>query len=311
MTGYSNHIPSNVIKKLRYSNDDELVKATKRLYLKEINNKHGGKNFIRNIASKHSIEGEEYIESLSSVLKLSEVYYYLSYLFTAIQSKEICTFNSEKIQFDNNEIFNEFGQPIWVEELNKSPKLWNVIQEDQEHIFFTYIHKGSEHVYFDSITHVFKKYYETALINYRIHFDNNLIEISSKNSTQQGFRESLASVTEILKLSNINYKEIDDEAIRIFDSVVDKVTYERREGDEASASMTRVNNESDTRKDPIRSDLSSREFRKENGLLILENNVRSIVGLTRGKPGKIQIRSYLSPDNQIKIFHKIIDILGW
>ena len=402
MSKYSKYIPPSVVSKLKYSNDDELLKETKKLYLTEIENKRGGKKFIDIMASKYNIDKGDIVDTLSTVLKLSEVYYYLSYLFTAIQSKEIGIFNSylfswedipgndsrtlidflkqnfyidwiktpkiEKIDdgktirvfteknslslclndektkvylkidddrtdefivktengklniyfnskkaiATHSEIFNDFGQPIWIEELNDSPKLWNVIKEDDnDHIFLSYIHMGSEHTYFDPITHVFKRYNETAVINYRLHFDDGIIEISAKNSNQKAIEVSLADVLRIFKLSDIKFKDITNSDFRKFDVAVEKVTYERREGDEASASMTRANNESDTRKDPLRNDLNDREFRKENGLLILENGVKSIVGLSSGERGKIQIRSHLSPENQIKMFHKIKDIVGW
>lgn len=312
MSEYSKYIPPSVVSKLKYSNDDELLKETKKLYLTEIENKRGGKKFLDIMASKYDIDKRDIVDTLSTVLKLSEVYYYLSYLFTAIQSNEICTFNLKKIEIIPIEIFNDLGQPIWIEELDDSPKLWNVIKEDDnDHIFLSYIHMGSERTYFDPITHVFKRYNETAVINYRLHFDDGIIEISAKKSNQKAIEVSLADVSRIFKLSNIQFKEITDIDIRKIDSAVEKVTYERREGDEASASMTRANNESDTRKDPLRNDLDDREFKKENGLLLLENDVKSIVGLSSGERGKIQIRSHLSPENQIKMFHKIKDIMGW
>lgn len=312
MSEYSKYIPPSVVSRLKYSNNDELLKETKKLYLTEIENKWGGKKFLEIMASKYDLNKGDIVDILSVHLKLSEVYYYLSYFFTANQSKEICIFNSKKAIATQSEIFNDFGQPIWIEELNDSPKLWNVIKEDDnDHIFLSYIHMGSEHTYFDPITHVYKRYNETAVINYRLHFDDGIIEISAKKSNQKAIEVSLTDVSRIFKLSNIKFKEITNIDIRKFDAAVEKVTYERREGDEASASMTRVNNESDTRKDPLRNDLDDREFRKENGLLILENDVKSVVGLSRGERGKIQIRSHLSPENQIKMFHKIKDIVGW
>jgi len=311
MSKYSNFIPSSVISKIKYSTDDELIKATKKLYLKEIENKHGGKNFLEIIASKYEINGSDLVDALSGILKLSEVYYYLAYSFTAKQSKEVCTFNSKNIQF-NTEIFNDFGQPIWIEKLTESPKLWNAIKEDnKDHIFLTYIHLGVENTYFDPVTLFFEKYNETALINYRVHFEDNIIEISSKNSNQTAIRDSLTNLSQIFKLADIEFKAIKDEDIRNFDSIVEKVTYERREGDEASASMTRVNKDSDTRKDSLRTELNNREFRKEHGLLILENDIGSVVGLSSGERGKIQIKSHLNPENQIIMVHKIKDILRW
>lgn len=312
MNKYSDYIPPNVISRIKYSNDEELLKAAKKLYIIEIEKKRGGKKFLDIMASKYDIDKGDIVDALSTVLKLSEVYYYLSYLFTAIQSKEICIFNAKKSIAVHSEIFSDFGQPIWIEELNDSPKLWNIVKEDDnDHIFLSYIHMGSEHTYFDPITHVFKRYNETAVINYRLHFDDGIIEISAKKSNQKAIEVSLADVSRIFKLSDIKFKEITDIDIRKFDAAVEKVTYERREGDEASASMTRANNESDTRKDPLRNDLDDREFRKENGLMLLENDVKSVVGLLRGERGKIQIRSHLSPENQIKMFHKIKDIMGW
>jgi len=75
--------------------------------------------------------------------------------------------------------------------------------------------------------------------------------------------------------------------------------------------MTRVNKESDTRNDSLRTELNNREFRKEQGLLKLENDIESVVGISSGERGKIQIKSHLIPENQIKIVHKIKDILRW
>ena len=73
MSKYSNFIPSSVISKIKYSTDDELIKATKKLYLKEIENKHGGKNFLEIIASKYEINGSDLVDALSSFRDRSTV----------------------------------------------------------------------------------------------------------------------------------------------------------------------------------------------------------------------------------------------
>ena len=312
ISAYQKYIPPNVISSSKYSEGDALLLDVKKKYLYQIEIQRGGTKIIDILYDLNKLDKHYPIDELAKKLTLSDVYYYLSNLFTASTSFEVASFEQNQKKPNNFSFFNELGQPIWDAGLEEQPKLWNATKEkDESHLFLSYIHKGSEKKYFDPLTCLFKKYHLTGLINFRIHFDNSLIEISSKNSNEIAISKSFDDVVSKCKLSNINYKEITDYDIRIFDSKVDQVTHEKREGAETSTSLTRVNKKSDTRNDPIREDLDKREFDKEHGTICYDDEEKCIVALSKAERGRVQIKSRLLPENQIKVFHNIMEMLGW
>lgn len=311
MNIYQKYIPPDVISSSKYSESEQILLDVKNKYLNQIIIQRGEAKLIDFLSDLNKLDKPDSIDVLAKSLTLSDVYYYLSNLFTSNSSFEIASFKQKKVIPEKFSFFNEFGQPIWDVKLNAHPKLWNATKENGSHIFLSYIHEGCEKKYFDPLTCLFKKYNLTGLINFRIHFDNGLIEISSKNSNEIAISKSFSDVVSKCELSNINYKEITDGDIRIFDSKVDQVTHEKREGAETSTSLTRVNKKSDTRNDTLRDDLDKREFDKEHGMICYDDDKKCIVALSKGERGRIQIKSRLLPENQIKVVHHIIEMLGW
>ena len=312
MNDYHKYIPPNVILSSKYSENDKLLLDVKKKYLHQIEIQRGGTKIIDLLYDLNKLDKHYPIDELAKKLTLSDVYYYLSNLFTSSTSFEVASFEQNQVNPENFQFFNELGQPIWDVGLEEHPKLWNATKEkDESHVFLSYIHKGCEKKYFDPLTCLFKKYNLTGLINFRIHFDNNFIEILSKNSNEIAISKSFNDVVSKYELSNINFKEITDADIRIFDSNVDQVTHEKREGAETSTSLTRVNKKSDTRNDPLRDDLDKREFDKEHGTICYDDEKKCIVALSKAERGRIQTKSRLLPENQIKVFHHIIEMLGW
>jgi hypothetical protein len=320
---FSKFIPKGVINRTKFTNNENFLKEIKMSYLQQIKDRQGGEKLLEILAKSNQLNPKNFVDELADILTLSEVYYYLSYFFTATTSFEVACFSNynkdsindyskESNKDPNNiDLFYEFGQPIWNAKLTEIPKLWNGFKENDNHIFLTYIHKGEEKYYFDPVTHNFEKYTLTAIINFRLHLEDSVVETFSKHSNEKSIRYSFNDVKSKFDLSGISFKEITDEDIRKFDSRVEQVTHEKREGDAASAAMTRANNKSDTRNDSLRDVLNQREFRKENGLINLDNGIQSVVGLTAGERGKIQIKSRLLPNDQIVMFHTVKNILGW
>jgi metal-responsive CopG/Arc/MetJ family transcriptional regulator len=215
------------------------------------------------------------------------------------------------IKSNLNESLNEFGNPIWENELDLEPKQWNIYRENEDHFFISYIHKSDEIINYDPIIHEIQKYRLTAIINYRIHLDHSiLIEISARNSSSDRIKFTLKDIEEKFGIKDISYKMISHEHIEIFDGTAEQITHEKREGIDATTALTRVNKYSDTRNDALREDLIDREFRKEHGVLKINNN-KYLIGLVRGNKGKIQIRRYIPPKEQIKVMHEIFNIFGW
>lgn len=314
MSEIAKHIPEGVRRKISFKNEEELIFGAKRIYIEQIYEFRGGKKFIEYLEQFYGIDSSENsMERLCNKMNLSDIYYYFAYLFAATQNNTIFNFgrNGEINKNISPELFNKFGQPIWDKALEVNPKLWVCCKEDANHVFATFVSIGAEKRYFDPISQSFNKYTETGLINCRIHFDDDLIEITPKNIGEDAINEVLGFLKNKFNISHITPISITDQDIRDFDKKAEQVTYEKREGEEATTTLTRANKEGDTRKDALHKEIQDREFRKEHGLLEIDGDIRSIIGLTRGDEGKVQFKSYLVPSNRLALFHNLKDILKW
>lgn len=313
MIEIANYIPEGVRKKISSKNDDELILGAKKIYIQQICGFRGGKKLIEYLEQIHKIEPSDSVDELCTKMNLIDIYYYFTYLFAATQNSNIFYFdrNGEADIHKGSELINIYGQPIWDKPLGKHQKLWVYYKEDKNHVFLAFVSIGAEKRYFDPISQSFNKYIETGIVNCRIHFDNGLIEVTPKHTGEDSIREVLAFIKNKFNITHINPIKINDKDIREFDKKVLQVTHEKREGEEATTTLTRANKEGDTRNDLLREDIKNREFKKEHGLLETEGNIRSIIGLTRGDEGRFQFKSYLEPSKRLLLFHNLKDILRW
>ncbi|NIA12314.1 MAG: hypothetical protein GWP10_22020 [Nitrospiraceae bacterium] len=315
MTEIEKYIPKGVIKRISFKNESELIFGAKKLYLEQMcHNVRGGKKFIEYLEQIYGIEpSKNSVEELCEKMKLAEVYYYFYYLYTATRGTVVFKFKKAEDTnwVGNPELFSDFGQPIWDQELEDKPKLWLCCKEDGDHVFLTFIFTGKEKHYFDSISQSFTNYTETGIVNCRIHFGDQIIEVIPNNTGADFVDETLEYIKREFNISRVTPISIDDQDIRDFDRSVVQVTHEKREGDEATTALTRANNDGDTRNDVLHRGIENREFKKEHGVLEINSANRAIVGLTRGEMGKIQFKSRLVPADRSILFHKLKDILKW
>ena len=117
-------------------------------------------------------------------------------------------------------------------------------------------------------------------------------------------------VLNLFGLRSYEEMEITHDHIVKFDELAEAISSERRSGEEAFSSLSRVATDKDTRKDGLRTLLENREFRLENGKITI-GETSSIVGIKRGKPGQINIKSYMPPKTHIDFIHKIFNMIGW
>ena len=212
---------------------------------------------------------------------------------------------------DDSELFGDFGQPIWSQELEDKPKLWLCHKEDTDHVFLTFIFIAKEKLDFDPIYQDFSRRTETGIINCRIHFDDRMIEVTPKNAGDDFVEEVIEYIKEEFDISQITPISIDDQDIREFDQNVLQVTHEKREGEDATTALTRANKDGDTRNDVFHINIEDRDFKKEHGVLEINSTNRAIIGLTRDEKGKIQFKSNLVPADRMVLFHKLKNILRW
>ena len=307
------YIPKGVLEKIKTDDEEEIIYATKKKYLEQINALRGGKALLLYLGKKCEVKGKTEIDELCKKLDLSEVWYYLTYIHAANTGTYVYAFD-KKFSFDpdDSNLFNKLGQPVW-EKIEYKPRLWVAHKEDQnnQHIYLSFVLIGKSKTYFDMVSQSFIEYTTTGLVNCRIHSDDSLIEITPKDTDKGAVRDVLDYIKVNFNIGTAKPIEITDEDIRVFDKKAEETTYEKREGEEANITVTRAYKGKDTRKDSIRKDIEDREFSKEHGLISIDEKIKTIVGLTRGERGKIQIKSYLKPNERIKTFHLIKDMLGW
>jgi hypothetical protein len=212
---------------------------------------------------------------------------------------------------DDSELFSDYGQPIWSQELEDRPKLWLCCKEDMDHVFLTFIFVAKEKCEFDPISQGFSKRTETGIINCRIHFDDLMIEVTPKNAGDDFVEGVIEYIKKEFGISQVTPISIDDQDIREFDRNVLQVTHEKREGEEAITALTRANKDGDTRNDVFHIGIEDRDFKKEHGVLEINSSNRAIIGLTRDEKGKIQFKSNLVPADRMVLFHKLKNILRW
>lgn len=315
MTEMEKYIPKGVLKRISFKNESELIFGAKKLYLEQMcHNVRGGKKFIEYLERVYGIEhSRNSFRALCEKIKLAEVYYYFYYLHTATRSTIVFKFKkSEDTNWVGNpELFSDFGQPIWSQELEDKPKLWVCHKEDTDHVFLTFIFIAKEKLDFDPIYQDFSRRTETGIINCRIHFDDRMIEVTPKNAGDDFVEEVIEYIKKEFGISQVTPISIDDQDIREFDRNVLQVTHEKREGEETTTALTRANKWGDTRNDVFHRGIEDREFKKEHGVLEINSTDRTIIGLTRDEKGKIQFKSNLVPTDRMIYFHKLKDILRW
>ncbi|KKM54115.1 hypothetical protein LCGC14_1553740 [marine sediment metagenome] len=316
MVEFKKYIPKSILTSIKSVDPNSIIDKVKVKYLNHLKLKRSGPHYLELTAKSYSLSHSNPEKSLSDFFGLSGIYYLTTNFYTSQLTHELLISDEE---FDKaivlnklNQLLSEYGQPIWDKEIKSIPTLWNIFPEDdKKHFFFTYLHLSPDIINFDPIIHESKKFQLTAIINFRVHLDHSIIiEISARHSRRESIKLSIDNIKNRLNISNTKFQEITHQDIQEFDDNAEQITYERREGLQAVAALTRANRDADTRTDTLRGDLENREFRKENGVIRV-NNQKCIVGLTRGRTGKIQIMRSLAPKDQIEVMHKVFRMLGW
>lgn len=307
------YIPKGVLEKINKDDEEEIIYAAKKRYLEQTGALRGGKALLEYLENKYEVKDKTKVDELCK-LDFSEVLYYFTYLHAANSGTYVYTFDKNfSFNPDDGSLFNRLGQPVW-EKIEHKPRLWIAHKEDQnnQHIYLSFVLIGKSKTYFDMVSQSFIEHTTTGLVNCRVHSDDSIIEITPKDTDREAVADVLDYIKVNFNIGTVKPIEIADKDVRIFDKKAEKVTYEKREGEETMTTLTRASNEGDTRKDmTIRKDIEDREFFKEHGLISIDEKIKTIVGLTRGEGGKIQIKSYLKPNERIKAFHLIKDMLGW
>lgn len=311
------YIPNSIFKSIRSNKIELTVENVVKLYLDEISNRKGGMSFIESYAKEKKIIDPRNIELISKSVKLTDIYYFIANFFTCSKNHYVKTCDGHDIERIKEIISNlqsEYGQPIWEEELQEHPVLWNIMKEIvPNHFYITYLHSNPQTTYYDPIIHDKRSYKVTGIINFRIHLDHSIfIEIYFSESTINQINKALSNLLNILNIRRSEFLEITQQQMRIFDQYADKITHEAREGRYATVYLTRTSETSDTRRDNLRrdTDLAQREFRLEHGILLMDGE-EFIVSLTKGRRGKIRIMKHLPLGRQIRITHEIFNILEW
>ena len=316
MVEFKKYIPKSILTTIKSSDPKTIIDKAKVKYLNHLKLRKNGPHYLELTAKSYNLIHSNPEKSLSDFFGLSGIYYLTTNFFTSQLTHEILI-SDEKVDKtiilnELNQLLNEYGQPIWDKEIKLRPTLWNIFPEDNnKHFFFTYLHLSPDIINFDPIIHESKKFRLTAIINFRIHLDHSIIiEISAKHSSREGIKLGINDIKKRLNINNAKFQEITHRDIQEFDQNAEQITHERREGLEAVATLTRANRDADTRADTLRKDLENREFRKEHGVIKV-NKQNCIIGLTRGRAGKIQIMRSLPPKEQIEVMHKVFRMLGW
>lgn len=317
MEDLKKYVPNSIFKSIKTSSQQQTLKKIKIKYLEQIVRRMGGLKFLNLYAKELKLKRFEDSIVFSEYLSLSQVYQLIVNYFTCAKTHFvlICDgYNVETVEENISQYQNEYGLPIWSKSLESIPTLWNVISEKVKgHYCLTYIHSNPKNTFYDPIIHDVRTYEITGIINFRIHLDHSIfIEVYNSNTTIDKIKQGIINLKKILNIKEINFLEITQHHIQTFDNVADKITHEAREGEEATVYLTRVNESKDTRRDSLRIDfgLEDRDFRLEHGIIKLEN-VNYIVGLKKGRRGRIRILRHLPSSEQIHLMHKLYEILGW
>lgn len=314
MVELKKYVPETVMNRIKETDNDRAIFEIKKKYLEQIEGRFFGSKFLRLWARYYSLDESDPISSLSNFLTLSKIYYLIANYFTCRRNHHILTcneYNSNMLIGKLKKLENEYGRPIWEKPLGEEPILWNVVVENKDHYYLTFLHSNPKITYFDPVIQKFSEYFPTGIINFRIHLDHSLfIEEFYKDTKRNKRILALDKVKKLLNINNLQYLEIRSDDIANFDRQVEQVTHETRDGDEAYTSLTRADHDRDTRNEPVRQIIQNRPFRNENGIIVVNHNSYT-VGLFRGNPGKIQFTKHLPSNEQIAIIHEILTILGW
>ena len=218
----------------------------------------------------------------------------------------------ENIKAQN--LFNDYGQPIWENELSYKPQLWlcHKDDEDLDHVSLIFISKGNFSRFYDVVSHQVQKVYYTGLINCRMHIDDGILAMAIRDYPFDETSDILTFLNNKFELNSLVPIEITDHDIRTFDShpSIIKTTHEKREGQETTTALTRNMEDGDTRNDPLRKNIDDREFRLEHGIIDFRGE-KLTISVKKGRCGSIQFRRYLNPEEHNDAIHKVKKIFGW
>jgi hypothetical protein len=325
MKRFDCYIPEAIRKKLKTTNDEELIKATKKHYLWEIEKWYAGSSIMENLSGYYHIpfgyHGTDPLAELADKLSLQEIYYHFTNILTCRQKIYLFRFetNKELIEKYRKNIiekipFSDYGQPIWDEKLTTTPKLWVCHKEDEKfnYVYFLFINSGIQMKFYDIITHEVKSIDAPGLIRCRMYLNKGIMEMAIRDFKFQDARQILNYLNKTVNLNPLSEINITDSDIRKFDqhSMVNKITHENRLGLDASTTLTRVTEDGDTRNDPFRADIEDRELRLEHGEIEVQGK-KVIVTVKAGRYGSIRYHRFLLPEEQIAAFNKIKIIFGW
>ena len=303
------HIPLRVLNQFKGKSKEEIILLTKIRYLQQISVLRGGKDFLNYLFKIYEIKekiSEKLIKRLAQKLTLNEVYLYLGYQLSNQSTTYVYKVNLKGMKRIEE---NEFGQPIWRNETPNELTLWATKDSDKTFNLF-FFSRGEKKRYFNPITQ-FVEYIIFEQVVFIIgHKDKNFVEFLCKNIGVRSISQIISFLQKKYGLRGFSPIIITENDIRMFDKKIQETTYEVREGT-CSVALTRAQPGISTKQDPTRTYISAREFRKEHGVLNSSNGSRTVVGLTRGNPGKIQFKSSLTLEERKEVFDKLIQILGW
>ena len=314
MVELKKYVPETVMNKIKESDNEKAINEIKKKYIEQIDGRLFGPKFLRLWARFYGIDESEPVRSLTNFLNLSATYYLIANFFTCGRNHYILTCNdydSDIVIKKLEDLKTDYGRPIWDKPLGDIPIFWNIIKEDNDHYYLTYLHSNPKKTYFDPVVQKFSEYFPTGIINFRIHLDHSLFIEEFIKDTKRGKRLiALDKVKNLLGVGSLHYLEISSGDISNFDRQVNQVTHETRDGDEAYTSLTRADHDRDTRNEPVRQTIQNRPFRNENGIIYV-NEIPYNIGIFRGNPGKIHFAKHLPSNEQIAIIHELLSILGW
>jgi len=325
MANLENYVSKAIRDKMHYRTQEDLIHNTKKIYLQQISTMYSGSPIIENLTGYYNVpfgeSGTDWAADLAEKLTLGEIYYHYTHILTCKRNTYLFKFekNSELIKkyksiIRTQNLFNDFGQPIWSDELPYKPELWLCHKDDEEldHVSLMFISKGNFTRHYDVVSHEVKKVYQTGLINCRMHLDDGILAMAVRDFPFKDTSDILTFINKNFGLNPLSPIEITDRDIRTFDShpSVKKTTHEKREGQETTTALTRNMEDGDTRNDPLREDIEDREFRLEHGIIDFRGENLTI-GVKKGKCGSIQFRRYLNPEEHTDALHRVKRIFGW
>jgi len=302
-----------------YQTPEDLIKNTKRIYLRQINTMYSGASIIENLTGNYNVsfdeEGSDWVADLAEKLTLGEIYFHYTHILTCKINTYLFKFEitsgltdkyKENIQSKN--LFSDYGQPIWAGDLPCQPKLWLCHKDDEDlnHVSLIFISKGDYVRYYDIVSHKVQKIYKTGLINCRMHLDDGILAMAVRDFPFDETNDILSFLNKNFGLNPLEPIEITDQDIRNFDghpSVI-STSHEKREGQETTTALTRNTENGDTRNDPLRGNIDDREFRLEHGVIDFRGE-NLTVKVKKGRCGSIQFSRYLNPEEHNQAIHRM------